>query len=240
MIRSVLLFLAGVVVALAVVYLVERKMVQNDPGEISLLSDLGAVDLRLGGLGGGGSGIRVVGGSLTEHISKTYHWESEDQKSKKLIVENADAWTFALENFREKQGGTPLPLLGYPHLSDRWTIIELVYDSLDSNRGIRITATTGVTPSNGTVTFVPLNDGDSFVVVPAQRGEKKPVDYLYYNQHCSLSDTYNETCASEKLREVQVYLGGSSTPDVWYCDPVPPTGTNGPYGMCHVDSGATQ
>jgi hypothetical protein len=230
MIRNVLLFLAGVVVALAVVYMVERKMVQNDPGEISLLSDLGAVDLRLGGLGGGGSGIRVVGGSLTAHISQTYHWPSEPQTTNQLMLENADAWTFSIENFSLKPNGNQLTPLGYPHLSDTWTIIELVNDPMDNNRGIKITGSSGNTPRSGTVTFVPINGDDYFIKVASRSG--KNGEYLYHNQHCSVSATTGKTCTSEKLREIQVYIGGSATPDLWYCDPT--------VGQCHVDIGTTQ
>jgi hypothetical protein len=113
MIRNVLLFLAGVVVALAVVYLVERQMVQSRPGETSLLNLLGAI-FRLGGLSGSGSGIRVVGGSLTEHISQTYHWPSEPPMTNQLMLENADAWTFALENVALKPNANQLTPVAIP------------------------------------------------------------------------------------------------------------------------------
>ncbi len=224
MIRNVLVFLAGALVALALVYLSANQFVQTTGGKFLLDTVLGLRGL-FGGPGSG-SGIRVVGGSLKVSISPTYSWPSEPSTTNELVLANSDARTFGLEYIRQKLGGPQIALLTYPPLSDTWTIVELVKDN---NGGVRISGTVGSTQSNGTVTFDTINNKDSFVKQPPIAGQKRAV-YCYHDQTCPVDpkDPCDENCPASKLTELQVTVGGST--DIWYCSD----------GVCHVDIGSRQ
>lgn len=200
MIRNVLLFLAGVVVTLGLLYVW--------PHGRSLIFGLDMV------VQPPGSGIRVVGGSLTAHlVSNGYSWSTDLQTQ--LGVTNADASTVTLENVSEQPGGPKLSSVPYFNLSNRWTIVEYVKDTQDTKLALEIVGSPGVTISSGTVTLNTPNNGDSF--------RKSDSDRIYHNKDCPSDDK----CPQNKVDRILVKVGGVT--DIWYC------ADN--QGYCHVDIG---
>jgi hypothetical protein len=160
MIRNVLLFLAGLVVAVGVLYVW--------PYGRSLLFGGGSGNLPT-------SGIRVVGGSLT---AKLYGYTWSTDSPTQLGVTNADASSFALKNVSEKSGGTPKGI-SYSNVSGTWTIDEYVED-LQAEPSVEIVGSPGATISSGTVTMTTNNSGDSF--------NKSNSDRIYHNKNCPTDD----------------------------------------------------
>jgi hypothetical protein len=213
MIRNVLLFLAGVVVAWGVVRVWPRAQTWLQSSWVSP----GVLPAPLG------SNIRVVGGSIHVKIGK-YSWTADSPSQ--LTVNNVDAWSYELENVSEKPGGSPTNVL-YVHRSDKWTIDVLVKDPQDPNRGVEILGVSGAAPADGTITFNPINGSDTF----SQSNDPGtgPKDRKYHNSmaspHCPDSP---DRC--EKVDIIRVYVGGTGTPDTWYCVD--------PDRKCHVDIGS--
>jgi hypothetical protein len=209
MTRNLLLFLAGVVVALGVLKAwPEARTALFGPSNR---------------IPGSGSNIRVVGGSVRPKLRKD-NWSVD--LPNQLQVQNVDAWSYMLENVATKPGG-PLVNVYYPHMSDSWTVDELVKDPQDPNRGVEVVGFAGATQATGRITFTLLNGGDKFG--PSTESGGKPNDRQYYNSmsnaHCNVSP---EKC--EKVDRIVVKTQGVQ--DLWYCVHKE--------GKCHVDIGDDQ
>ena len=212
MTRNLLLFLAGVVVALGV--LKEWPQAREFLFGTSSRSPL---------IPGSGSNIRVVGGSVRVKLRK-YSWSVD--LPNQLQVQNVDAWSYELENVASKPGG-PLVNVYYAHMGDSWTVDEFVKDPQDPNRGVEVVGVAGATQVSGTVTLTLLNGADKFG--PSNESPAKPNDRQYYNTmanvHCNGSPG-----KCEKLDRIVVKTQGVE--DLWYCVDKE--------GKCHLDIGDDQ
>jgi hypothetical protein len=204
MIRNVLLFLAGVVVSVGVLRFWPE-------GRAFVLGARPAPP-------GPGSNIRVVGGSITARIGKQNSWSVDT--SNRLMVTGVDAWSFALENVAETSNGKMIPMQSYPHMGDRWRIMDLVKDTQGGDHGVEIDIATGGAPAGGSVTFSVINSGDTFVKVGNSNARK------YHDQNCPAEPA---DCKLDKVDRIQVFMGGSANPDPWFCVH--------PDRHCHVDIG---
>lgn len=219
MVRNTVVFVIGAIAALVAGLFAERKIAHaSGGGPKFLFESILKLQFPFGGPGMG-SNIRVVGGSIT--ITNKSPWSSEPDQTTELTSTGVDAWTYGLEFCRQKPGGPQTTLLVYPHLSNTWSVVELMNPE-GTNRGVKISGIAGDTPRSGTVVFDTINGADTFSKTSPP--DQKPATYAYQNATCASHDK----CPGETVREIQVYVGGSVTPDVWYCSD----------GHCHVDIGA--
>ncbi len=212
MIRNVLWFLGGVVVLFGglMTWPKERTL---------LLSAIGVAEPRALPSPGSGSNIRVVGGSIKVKIGK-YDWSVDS--ATQLVVSNADAQSFELENVSAQMNGAPTDVT-YPNLGPSWTIDDITQDMQGGNHGVEIQGSAGNGPGSGSATFTPIPSGDTFV--PANDGNAK--DRKYHDQHC-MGDPQAK-CDQETVTKILVTVGGAPMPDIWYCADKS--------GHCHVDIG---
>jgi hypothetical protein len=209
MIRSALWFLAGAVTTLALLYAVVRM----SHGRRWLLAVTPHRPVIRGGPGQG-SGIRVVGGSITVELSKGLTFSPESQKQ--LSVRGADSSTFQLTNVSQQISGSPTTVI-YPSLAGGWTIDELV---TDSKRGVGINLP-GSPNSKVTLTVENPNDtfGKGFLWIGLLLKQR------YYNDN-------NPKCSDQEQCETVyqfIVTPHSGTQQAWYC--------RDPYGECDVDIG---
>jgi hypothetical protein len=212
MLRNVLLFLAGVVVALGVLKAWDQAR--------TFLFGSDTVLKRGSRMPGSGSNIRVVGGSVRLRVKNGHGLMvstfPNPAMPTELDVTNADAWTYQIVGVSKTPGG-PLEQLPPPYSqgpNETWKIHEFVNDPADMNRGVEITGTTGATPSSGTVSVITKNGADTFA------SEISPVTHRvwrYHNNaagaHCKGAADPTDPC--EKIRQIDVETKGQV--DHWYC-----------------------
>lgn len=206
--RIALSFLAGALVALAVLYAIAR----TPHGGRDLILAVASHRRPLVGrrLPGPGSGIRVVGGSVTVELSGL---KFSQESATNLSVENADSTAFALTNVStDPQSPTGMtvicPTANCQLPAGSWAINEFVQDP---NHGVTITGY-GSRPS--TVKFT-TTSGDSFGKGFLFIGLLLNHRYYYDN---------NEKCTDvDQCETVDHFTVGGVT---WYC--------KDPNGQCNV------
>jgi hypothetical protein len=178
-------------------------------------------------LPGSGSGIRVVGGSITIMITPGSNLTLVPVLAANQVTQLSatsgvllDASTFELEGVSQAPGGDMVSVTyggqDGQGLTKKWVIDDFV---TDSKKGVKIT---GV-PTNHAVTFDVEKKGDLFKSVP-------PTDWQYSDESCPQGQT-RKSC--ETVVEIHVNTApDSATPviDTWYC-----VATS---GQCHVDIGS--